>query len=194
MSLKLQNKHDKPYGKIEVICGSMFSGKTEMLISIIKKAKISREKVKNFKPKLDNRYDSLKIVSHNKNEIPATPIENIIEIVKLSKQADIIAIDEAQFFNDQIVGACIEIAATGCNVILAGLDLDHLGNPFGAMPRLMSIADKITKLHAICDLCSTEASHTFKKTNDKKQIEIGEKDKYQALCRSCFNWKISRNE
>ena len=194
MSLKLQNKHDKPYGKIEVICGSMFSGKTEMVISIIKKAEISREKIKIFKPKLDNRYDSLKIVSHNKNEIPATPVENIIEIVQLSKQADIIAIDEAQFFNDQIVEICIEIAATGCNVILAGLDLDHLGNPFGAMPRLMSIADKITKLHAICDLCSREASHTFKKTNDKKQIEIGEKDKYQALCRSCFNLKMSSNE
>jgi|TARA_B110000263_G_scaffold150726_1_gene130808 thymidine kinase len=194
MSLKSKIKNENVYGEIEIIYGSMFSGKTEAIIKKIIRAKEEKLKVKVFKPKLDNRFFGEKIISHDKTEIPAISVNNTNEIVRLSKDADVIAIDEVQFFNKDIVKTCVLLSTQGSRIILAGLDMDFLGRPFGSMPELMAIADDIIKLHAICEVCSGPADHTFRISKNKKTIDIGEKNKYQALCRICFNKKISENE
>ena len=172
-------------GWIEVICGSMFSGKTEELIRRLKRVKIANLKVEIFKPAIDVRYDETKVVSHDANAIQSTPIENSQTILLLAQDVDVVGIDEAQFFDDQIINVCETLALRGVRVIVAGLDMDYLGRPFGQMPYLLSIADYITKLHAICVQCGNIANVSYRKTTQSGQVLVGEKDIYEPRCRIC---------
>ncbi|OIR05769.1 thymidine kinase [mine drainage metagenome] len=172
-------------GWIEVICGSMFSGKTEELIRRLKRVKIANLKVEIFKPAIDVRYDETKVVSHDANAIQSTPIENSQTILLLSQDVDVVGIDEAQFFDDQIMHVCESLAMRGVRVIVAGLDMDYLGRPFGQMPNLLAIADYITKLHAICVQCGNIANVSYRKTSESGQVLVGEKDIYEPRCRVC---------
>ena len=172
-------------GWIEVICGSMFSGKTEELIRRLKRVKIANLKVEIFKPAIDVRYDETKVVSHDANAIQSTPIENSQTILLLAQDVDVVGIDEAQFFDDQIINVCETLALRGVRVIVAGLDMDYLGRPFGQMPNLLSIADYITKLHAICVQCGNIANVSYRKTEQSGQVLVGEKDIYEPRCRVC---------
>ena len=174
-------------GYIEVICGSMFSGKTEELIRRLKRAKIANLKVEIFKPCIDNRYDEIKIVSHDDNAIHSTPIDNSQKILLLAQDADVIGIDEAQFFDDQLPDVCDELATKGLRVIIAGLDMDYLAKPFGQMPFLMAKADYVTKLHAICVKCGNIANYSYRKIPNEDRIMLGEKDAYEPRCRICYN-------
>jgi thymidine kinase len=176
-------------GWIEVICGSMFSGKTEELIRRLKRAKIANLKVEIFKPAIDVRYDETKVVSHDSNMIQSTPIENSQTILLMAQDVDVVGIDEAQFFDDQIMNVCETLARRGTRVIVAGLDMDYLGNPFGQMPNLLAIADYITKLHAICVVCGNIANISYRKTNQEGQVLVGEKDIYEPRCRICAQIK-----
>ncbi len=172
-------------GWIEVICGSMFSGKTEELIRRLKRAKIANLKVEIFKPSIDIRYDETKVVSHDANSIQSTPIDNSQTILLMAEGIDVVGIDEAQFFDDQILDVCEKLALRGSRVIVAGLDMDYLGKPFGQMPNLLSIADYITKLHAICMQCGNIANVSYRKTAQEGQVLVGEKDIYEPRCRIC---------
>lgn len=172
-------------GWIEVICGSMFSGKTEELIRRLKRAKIANLKVEIFKPAIDVRYDETNVVSHDANAIPSTPIDNSQTILLLSEGVDVVGIDEAQFFDDEICNVCETLALRGVRVIVAGLDMDYLGKPFGQMPYLLSIADYITKLHAICMQCGNIANVSYRKTAQEGQVLLGEKETYEPRCRKC---------
>ncbi len=174
-------------GWIEVICGSMFSGKTEELIRRLKRVKIANLKVEIFKPAIDVRYDELQVVSHDANAILSTPIENPQVILLMATDVDVVGIDEAQFFGDEIVNVCQTLATRGVRVIVAGLDMDYKGNPFGAMPNLLAIADYITKLHAICVQCGNIASISYRKTSQDGQVLLGEKDTYEPRCRKCYS-------
>ena len=176
-------------GWIEVICGSMFSGKTEELIRRLKRAKIANLKVEIFKPGIDVRYDETKVVSHDANTIASTPIDNSQTILLLAEGVNVVGIDEAQFFDDEIVHVCEVLALRGVRVIVAGLDMDYLGKPFGQMPYLLSIADYITKLHAICMKCGNIANISYRKTEQEAQVLIGEKETYEPRCRHCANEK-----
>lgn len=178
-------------GWIEVICGSMFSGKTEELIRRLKRARIANLRVEIFKPAIDVRYDEVQIVSHDANAIQSTPIDNSQKILLLANDVDVIGIDEAQFFDDQIVHVCQELANRGTRVIVAGLDMDYMGQPFGQMPFLLSIADYITKLHAICVECGTIASFSYRLGKSDQQILLGEKDEYKPLCRQHYYEKMN---
>lgn len=172
-------------GWIEVICGSMFSGKTEELIRRIKRVKIANLKGEIFKPAMDTRYDESRIVSHDDNKILSTPIENSGSILMYAQDADVVGIDEAQFFDDQIAPVCEQLALRGIRVIAAGLDMDFKGRPFGQMPNLLAIADYITKLHAICVVCGNIANVSYRKVPTEKQVLLGEKDLYEPRCRVC---------
>ncbi|MCA6450295.1 MAG: thymidine kinase [Chitinophagaceae bacterium] len=172
-------------GWIEVICGSMFSGKTEELIRRLKRAKIANLKVEIFKPAIDVRYDETNVVSHDANAIQSTPIDNSQTILLLSEGVDVVGIDEAQFFDDEICNVCETLALRGVRVIVAGLDMDYLGKPFGQMPYLLSIADYITKLHAICMQCGNIANVSYRKTAQEEQVLLGEKETYEPRCRKC---------
>ncbi len=172
-------------GWIEVICGSMFSGKTEELIRRLKRVKIANLKVEIFKPAIDVRYDEVKIVSHDTNAIHSTPVESSQSILLLAQNVDVVGIDEAQFFDDQISNVCEELAQRGIRVIVAGLDMDYLGNPFGQMPSLLAKADYITKLHAICVVCGNIANISYRKVATGPQVLLGEKDIYEPRCRHC---------
>jgi len=174
-------------GWIEVICGSMFSGKTEELIRRLKRAKIANLKVEIFKPAIDVRYDETAVVSHDANSIQSTPIDNSQTILLLANDVDIVGIDEAQFFDDEITTVCERLAVKGVRVIVAGLDMDYLGKPFGQMPKLLAIADFITKLHAICMSCGNVANISHRKSSQEGQVLLGEKDIYEPLCRKCYN-------
>ena len=174
-------------GSIEVICGSMFSGKTEELIRRLKRVKIANQKVEIFKPAIDIRYDEVKIVSHDAQAIHSTPIDNSQKILLMAGDADVIGIDEAQFFDEEIANVCDELAFRGIRVIVAGLDMDYKKQPFGQMPRLLAIADYITKLHAICVVCGNIANYSFRKSNEEGQVVLGEKDKYEPRCRHCYD-------
>ncbi|MDQ6478563.1 thymidine kinase [Dyadobacter sp. LHD-138] len=174
-------------GWIEVICGSMFSGKTEELIRRLTRAKIARQKIKIFKPALDKRYHLENIVSHNENSIEAIPVKNASEIIALSGDAEVVGLDEAQFFDESIAAVCDELANSGTRVIIAGLDMDYLGKPFGCMPRLMAIAEYVTKVHAICMVCGEVASHSYRLSPSNEKVLLGETDLYEARCRRCFN-------
>jgi len=169
-----------------VICGSMFSGKTEELIRRLKRARIANLKVEIFKPGIDIRYDEVNIVSHDSNAIHSTPIDNSQKILLLAQDVDVIGIDEAQFFDDEITHVCQQLANRGCRVIVAGLDMDYLGKPFGQMPYLLSVADYITKLHAICVECGNIASFSYRTGAGDQQVLLGEKDVYQPLCRKHY--------
>ena len=173
-------------GWIEVICGSMFSGKTEELIRRLKRARIANMKVEIFKPSIDKRYREKEIVSHDENSINSTPVDNSASILLLSKDVDVIGIDEAQFFDDNITAVCNELALRGVRVIVAGLDMDYLGKPFGQIPALLAVAEYITKLHAICVRCGNIASYSWRKIDHKERVVLGEKDIYEPRCRHCY--------
>ena len=176
-------------GWIEVICGSMFSGKTEELIRRLKRVKIANLKVEIFKPAIDVRYDIINIVSHDTNAIVSTPVTSAQTILLLASDVDVVGIDEAQFFDNEIGNVCEELALKGIRVIVAGLDMDYLGNPFGQMPNLLAKADYITKLHAICVKCGNIANISYRKTSEEGQVLLGEKDIYEPRCRICAQLK-----
>jgi thymidine kinase len=178
---------DKRKGWIEVVCGSMFSGKTEELIRRLNRAKIAHQKVEIFKPSVDIRYDETAVVSHNQNSIHSTPVTSSLNILLMCGDANVIGIDEAQFFDNELAFVCEKLAEQGVRVIVAGLDMDYLGKPFGPMPALMAIAEYVTKVHAICMVCNDIATHTYRKNNDSNLVMLGELDSYEARCRFCFN-------
>ena len=176
-------------GWIEVICGSMFSGKTEELIRRLKRAKIANQKVEIYKPAIDVRYHVQHIVSHDENKIMSTPVDNSQTILLMGSDVDVIGIDEAQFFDDQLPAVCDQLALKGIRVIVAGLDMDYTGKPFGQIPNLLAKADYITKLHAICVKCGNIATNSYRKTNETGQVVLGEKDSYEPRCRICYHEK-----
>lgn len=173
-------------GSIEVITGSMFSGKTEELIRRLKRAKIAGLETKIFKPCTDTRYSAENVVSHDKNLITSVAVSKASDILLQSTTASVIGVDEAQFFDAEIVLVCRLLADRGARVIVAGLDMDYLGRPFGPIPPLMAIADDVTKVHAICTRCGSLAQFSHRLTTDKKLVSLGEKDVYEPLCRDCF--------
>ena len=173
-------------GRVEVICGSMFSGKTEELIRRMRRAKLARQKVEIFKPSIDVRYSEEDVVSHQGNAIPSTPVESAASILLMGSDADVLGIDEAQFFDGQIVEVCNELAGRGIRVIVAGLDLDFKGRPFGPMPALCAIADEVTKVHAICVRCGALAYVSHRIVAGDRQVMLGETHEYEPLCRQCY--------
>ncbi len=173
-------------GCIEVICGSMFSGKTEELIRRLKRAKIARQRVEIFKPAIDKRYSEEDIVSHDSNAIHSTPVDNSHSILLMTSDVDVVGIDEAQFFDDGIVEVCSELANNGTRVIVAGLDMDFRRIPFGPMPALLSIADDVTKVHAICVECGHIANYSYRLVDSDRRVLLGERNEYQPLCRKCY--------
>ncbi len=174
-------------GRVEVICGSMFSGKTEELIRRLRRAQFARQQVEIFKPSIDVRYSEEDVVSHQGNSIPSTPVDSSQSILLMSQGSDVVGIDEAQFFDEHIVEVCNELASRGIRVIAAGLDLDFKGNPFGPMPNLCAIADEVTKVHAICVRCGALAYISHRIVAGDKQVMLGEKQEYEPLCRACYN-------
>lgn len=177
----------KRHGWIEVICGSMFSGKTEELIRRLKRAKFAKQRVEIFKPAVDIRYDDEDVVSHDSNSIRSTPVESSQSILLLAGDVEVVGIDEAQFFDKELVNVCNELANQGCRVIVAGLDMDYRGNPFGPIPSLLSTAEYVTKVHAICMVCGNLANHSHRlDTSNENLVLLGETNEYQPLCRACF--------
>ena len=179
-------------GSIEVITGSMFSGKTEELIRRLRRAQFAGLKVEIFKPSTDKRYSESRIVSHDEKSIVSTPVENASSILLLTGDVHVVGIDEAQFFDDTIADVCNKLADSGIRVVVAGLDMDFKGNPFGPMPALLAIAEYITKVHAICMRCGNLAQYSHRKSEEKQVVVLGEKDKYEPLCRTCFNKATGR--
>ncbi len=186
MFLENTVNHEEQFGWIEVICGSMFSGKTEELIRRLKRAQIAKLKVEIFKPLVDQRYDEEMVVSHDANEIRSTPVPAAANIRLLADDCDVVGIDEAQFFDDEIVTVCNDLANRGIRVVVAGLDMDFKGNPFGPMPALMATAEYVTKVHAICTRTGNLANYSFRKSNDDKLVLLGETDEYEPLSRAAF--------
>ena len=174
-------------GSVEVITVSMFSGKTEELIRRLRRAQFAGLKVEIFKPSIDKRYSEIRVVSHDEKSIVSTPVENSSSILLLSGDVDVIGIDEAQFFDNAIVEVCNKLADKGIRVIVAGLDMDFMGKPFGPMPGLLSVAEYVTKVHAICMRCGNLAQYSFRKTDEEQVVVLGEKEKYEPLCRHCYN-------
>ena len=174
-------------GSIEVICGSMFSGKTEELIRRLKRAKFANLKVEIFKPAIDTRYSQEEVISHDSNAILSTPVDSSESILLLAGDVNVVGIDEVQFMDESIVEVASMLADRGIRVICAGLDMDYTGKPFGPMPRLMAIAEHVTKLHAICVRCGDPANHSFRTADSDELVMLGEKDAYIPLCRHCFN-------
>ena len=181
---------NKQFGSIEVICGSMFSGKTEELIRRLKRAKIANQKIQIFKPSLDSRNNDY-IESHDKNRIKSLTVKTSYDVYDIGKDFDVIGIDEVQFFDDEIVSVCNSLANNGVRVIAAGLDMDYLENPFGPMPNLMAIAEYVTKVHAICSKTGNIANYSYRKNKEDSIILIGEKDEYEALSREIFYEKMN---
>lgn len=179
--------HTQRRGWIEVICGSMFSGKTEELIRRLKRVRIAEQSVEIFKPSHDTRYSENEVVSHDARAIASRSVASSDEILSVASNIDVIGIDEAQFFDDALTSVCEELALRGHRVIVAGLDMDFRGRPFGPMPSLLAVAEYITKLHAICNHCGNLATHTYRLTTDAETVVLGEKDIYEARCRHCFN-------
>lgn len=173
-------------GSIEVICGSMFSGKTEELIRRMKRAQFAKMQVEIFKPAIDKRYHEEEIVSHDANSIPSSPVDHSSAILLLSQNTRVVGIDEAQFFDDGLVEVCNELANRGIRVIVAGLDMDYLGRPFGPIPALMAIAEHVSKVHAVCMCCGAPANYSYRLTADSNKLLLGEKDHYEPRCRECF--------
>lgn len=186
MFLEQTGQNGQRKGWIEVICGSMFSGKTEELIRRLKRAEFAKQEVEIFKPSVDNRYDEEEVVSHDKNSIQSTPVPSSSNILILAEGKQVIGIDEAQFFDLSLPGVCMQLANRGTRVIVAGLDMDYLGRPFGPMPALLSIAEYVTKVHAICMRCGSLANHSHRISESDELVELGETESYEPLCRSCF--------
>ena len=181
-------------GRIEVVCGSMFSGKTEELIRRMKRAKFAKQKVEIFKPALDTRYSDNDVVSHDQNAIPSTPVETSSSILLLSSDIEVVGIDEAQFLDMGLVDVCNELANRGVRVIIAGLDMDFRGVPFGPMPALCAIADDVTKVHAICVRCGNLAYVSHRLVQNEKRVLLGEKMEYEPLCRDCYRKAVEAEE
>ena len=174
-------------GSIEIICGSMFSGKTEELIRRIERAKIAKQNVIICKPSIENRYDKDKVVSHDMKAIDCIAVGDATDIIELCKNKDVVGIDEAQFFNNNLVDVCNHLANRGVRIIIAGLDMDYEGNPFEPIPQLMSIAEDVTKVRAICIQCGDLANYSYRLVDEDNQILLGEKKEYEARCRICFS-------
>ncbi len=173
-------------GWIEVICGSMFSGKTEELIRRLKRAKIAKQKVEIFKPRVDTRFSENNVISHDENMITSTPVETSAAILLLAGDVEVVGIDEAQFFDMGLIEVCNILASRGVRVIVAGLDMDYRGRPFGPIPGIMATAEYVTKVHAICVRCGELANHSFRINEVDKLVVLGETDVYEPLCRRCF--------
>ncbi len=186
MFLENTVNHKEQFGWIEVISGSMFSGKTEELIRRLKRAKFARQKVEIFKPIVDTRYHEEKVISHDENEIRSTPVQSAANIRILADDCDVVGIDEAQFFDDEIVTVCNELANKGIRVVVAGLDMDFKGNPFGPMPALMATAEYVTKVHAICTRTGNLANYSFRKSDNDNLVLLGETEEYEPLSRAAF--------
>ncbi|MCK9256266.1 MAG: thymidine kinase [Bacteroidales bacterium] len=187
MFLEQPKKAEPKKGWIEVIAGSMFSGKTEELIRRLRRAEFAKQKVEIFKPAIDTRYSDEEVVSHNASSIRSTPVSSSQNILLLSGDVDVVGIDEAQFFDDGIIEVCIKLANQGIRVIVAGLDMDFLGRPFGPMPALFSVAEYVTKVHAVCMHCGDLAQFSYRFSENESVVVLGEKDIYKPLCRRCYN-------
>lgn len=181
-------------GRIEVVCGSMFSGKTEELIRRMKRAQFAQQKVEIFKPAIDTRYSDDDVVTHEGVAIHSTPVDNSSSILLLGNECDVIGIDEAQFFDDHLVDVCNELAEKGVRVIVAGLDMDFRGIPFGPMPALCAIADDVMKVHAICVRCGAQAYVSHRKVQEEKRVLLGEVNEYEPLCRVCYQKALKEQE
>ena len=186
MFLENSTNSKQEAGWIEVVCGSMFSGKTEELIRRLKRAKIAKMKVEIFKPAIDIRYDEIKVVSHDKNEILSTPVQTSSNILLLANDVEVVGIDEAQFFDDELPEVCNELANRGIRVIVAGLDMDFQGNPFGPIPQILATAEYVTKVHAICMRCGKLAHISHRIVHNDKLVMLGETESYEPLCRTCY--------
>ncbi len=183
----MYSENPKKTGCIEVICGSMFSGKTEELIRRIKRAQFANQKIRIFKPAVDVRYSDMDVVSHDLHSIPCSPIKEAKAMLNIPEDVQVVGVDEAQFFDESLVKVAQELADRGKRVILAGLDTDYMGKPFGPIPGLMAIAEDVQKVHAICVKCGNLANHSHRLTKSHKLVVLGEKDIYEPLCRKCFN-------
>tara|TARA_B110000977_G_scaffold59736_1_gene81183 strand:+ start:12282 stop:12902 length:621 start_codon:yes stop_codon:yes gene_type:complete len=192
MFLENPVNHKEQFGWIEVICGSMFSGKTEELIRRLKRAQFAKQKIEIFKPAIDVRYDDDLVTSHDSNQIPSTPVPAAANIPILADGCDVVGIDEAQFFDDEIVQVCNALANRGVRVIVAGLDMDFEGKPFGPMPALMATAEYVTKVHAVCTRTGNPAQYSFRKSDLKDLVVLGEKENYEPLSRAAYNKAIKR--
>ncbi|MCW4470779.1 thymidine kinase [Flavobacterium sp. MFBS3-15] len=186
MFLENTVNHKEQFGWIEVICGSMFSGKTEELIRRLKRAQFAKQKIEIFKPSIDTRYHEEMVVSHDANEIRSTPVTSSSMLRILAQDCDVIGIDEAQFFDDEIVAVCNDLANNGIRVIVAGLDMDFKGNPFGPMPALMATAEYVTKVHAVCTRTGNLANYSFRKANNDNLVLLGETEEYEPLSRAAY--------
>lgn len=173
-------------GCVEVICGSMFSGKTEELIRRLKRARFANQKIEIFKPSLDTRYSDMDVVSHDLHSLSCRPIKSPSEMLQIGEDVQVVGIDEAQFFDKSLVSVCQTLAGRGVRVIVAGLDMDYLGKPFGPIPDLMAVAEDVQKVHAICVRCGSLANYSHRLSSSRKLVVLGEKDVYEPLCRSCF--------
>jgi len=194
MFLENTSQNNESFGWIEVITGSMFSGKTEELIRRLKRATFAKQKVEIFKPEVDTRYDDNKVVSHDANEIISTAVPAAANIRLLADNCDVVGIDEAQFFDDEIVSVCNDLANKGVRVIVAGLDMDFKGNPFGPMPNLMAIAEYVTKVHAICTQTGKLAHHSFRKNENDNLVMLGETEEYEPLSRAAFHKAMTKEK
>ena len=185
------SENHKKSGCIEVVCGSMFSGKTEELIRRLRRAQFANQKIAIFKPGVDKRYSDVEVVSHDFHKITSTPISDPADMLKVGPEVQVVGVDEAQFFDDSLVDVCQQLANRGVRVIVAGLDTDFLGQPFGPMPRLMAVAEDVQKVHAICVRCGALANHSHRLIKSKDLVLLGEKDVYEPLCRDCYNAAIA---
>ncbi len=192
----LEKDHNKSVrsGWIEVVCGSMFSGKTEELIRRLNRARIAKQKVEIFKPAIDTRYDDEDVVSHDSNSVSSTPVQSATQILFYAEDFEVVGIDEAQFFDNELVQVCNELAAKGKRVIVAGLDMDYLGKPFGPIPNLMASAEYVTKVHAICMSCGNLASYSHRTVKNDNLVVLGETDSYEPLCRVCFQEALKKGD
>jgi len=190
MFLENTINHAKQSGWMEIICGSMFSGKTEELIRRLRRAEMAGQQVEIFKPKLDNRYADEEVVSHNQNKIKSTPVETPDEILLLGSNCDVVGIDEAQFFDESIVEIANQLANNGVRVVIAGLDMDYMGRPFGPMPNLMATAEYVTKVHAICKKTGNLANYSMRISGSDDLVQLGETDSYEAVSRKVFTEEV----
>ncbi|PLW99646.1 MAG: thymidine kinase [Marinilabiliales bacterium] len=186
MFLEKDSNNSKRSGWIEIVCGSMFSGKTEELLRRLTRARIAKQKVEVFKPAVDVRYDEDDVVSHDARKSASIPVENASQILFYAEEFEVVGIDEAQFFGNELVSVCNELANRGKRVIVAGLDMDYQGKPFGPIPQLLATAEYVTKVHAICMKCGNLANYSHRTVNDDKLVVLGETDAYEPLCRKCF--------
>ena len=185
------SENHKKSGCIEVVCGSMFSGKTEELIRRLRRAQFANQKIAIFKPGVAKRYSDVEVVSHDFHKITSTPISDPADMLKVGPEVQVVGVDEAQFFDDSLVDVCQQLANRGVRVIVAGLDTDFLGQPFGPMPRLMAVAEDVQKVHAICVRCGALANHSHRLSKSRDLVLLGEKDVYEPLCRDCYNAAIA---